>query len=316
MNTGSVDTLFYAAEHKADLSREGVPVSEREYRVALNPEYWIEHKNVIILGHNSKSRDIMQGFSAFCGEWNREGEPIVSVAVIDDARDLEKMDYYRAYPFVTETVTADVFDREIVCQTLERWIVNAQGDLSILILSDDTVVSDDVDAAALANLIHVQQILSALKENSEYNLKNVDIVVEIVDPKHHDIVNSYDVNNVVISNRYVSKMIGQIGEVDALFDFYTDILTYDEGGRESMEFYAKKVSRFFREVPAPCTAEELVRAVLAASLDESLPAEKRIPTIVLGYVDAFGRTTIFGGDQANIQVELTSQDKLIVFAPH
>ena len=99
-------------------------------------------------------------------------------------------------------------------------------------------------------------------------------------------------------------------------DFYTDILRYDENGDASKEIYTKKVSRFFDEVPAPCTAEELIRAVFEASVSEELPAEQREPCLVLGYVKADGRLHLFSGDQANERVELTSRDKIIVFARH
>ena len=64
--------------------------------------------------------------------------------------------------------------------------------------------------------------------------------VEIIDPKHHDIVNSYSVNNVVISNRYISKMVAQIGEVDALFDFYEDVLSYALFPQVASKFLAER----------------------------------------------------------------------------
>ena len=114
-------------------------------------------------------------------------------------------------------------------------------------------------------------------------------------------------------------MITQISEKEALFDFYTDILSYDDGqgeGFDSKEIYAKKVSRFFEEVPPKCTAEELIRAVFDASIDESVPKEKRNPTLVLGYVKHGGEIVLFSGDQSQIEVELDSRDKILVFSNH
>ncbi len=97
-------------------------------------------------------------------------------------------------------------------------------DTSILILSDDMATSDNIDANALANLVYVQDMINRKKkENPDFNEESIDVIVEIIDPKHHDIVNSYCVNNVVISNRYISKMITQIGEKEAIYEFYTDI---------------------------------------------------------------------------------------------
>ena len=113
-------------------------------------------------------------------------------------------------------------------------------------------------------------------------------------------------------------MITQISEKEALFQFYTDIITYDEegGDYESKEIYIRKVSRLFTELPGPCTAYELIRAVYEASTSEELPPEKRNPAVVLGYVKPGGRTVLFSGDQKDVMIELEEKDKLIVFTNH
>jgi hypothetical protein len=114
-------------------------------------------------------------------------------------------------------------------------------------------------------------------------------------------------------------MITQIGEKEAIYNFYCDILTYDDSNASSYmskEVYTKKVSLFFDEIPGECTAAELIRAVWSASVDSSVPPEKRNPTIVLGYVKPGGRITLFDGDQDSITVHLEKQDKIIVFTNH
>jgi hypothetical protein len=169
----------------------------------------------------------------------------------------------------------------------------------------------------------VQEIINKKKrETPDFDAESIDVVVEIIDPKHHDIVSSYSVNNVVISNRYISKMITQISEKEALFDFYSDILTYDakedgeSGEYDSKEIYVKKVSRFFDEIPAPCKADQLIRAVYAATTNPALPEELRNPAIVLGYVKPGGRMVLFSGNQTKIDVQLEKRDKLILFSNH
>ncbi|MBE6917497.1 MAG: hypothetical protein E7470_06350 [Ruminococcaceae bacterium] len=319
MKHKGVEHCFYLADEPEDLTAPGVP-AESDYAVDLNRGYWIEHKNVIILGHNSKSRDIMRGFVSFCNEWNRGDESILNIVVIDDPQNLEKMKYYADYPFVKKTVAADIFDEELICSTIEEFVSQNDEDTSILILSDDSVLNEDIDSNALAHLIYVQEIINRKKLEPDYDPGKIDVVVEIIDPKHHDIVNSYSVNNVVISNRYISKMIAQIGEVDALFDFYVDILSYDDGKvgdrYESKEIYVKKVQRYFNTLPDPCNAAELIRGVLSATIDEQLPEEEQDPTLVLGYVSADGKVTLFGGNQEQIPVALTEKDKIIVFSTH
>lgn len=311
---------YFAAESKKDdLKLSEVPATD--YKVSVNYDYWIERKNVIILGHNSKVKDIMDGFNSFRDEWNSpDGSEIMNIVVIDDSKHLEKMGRYKDYPYVTQVVEADIYDREAICNTIEKFVDSNETDTSVLILSDDTVLNEQIDSNAIANLIYVSNIIHRKKaEEPDFDEGKIDVVVEILNPKHHDIVKSYSVNNVVISNRYISKMITQLGEKDTLYDFYNDILTYDSANTEeyeSKEIYVKKVSRFFTEVPAPCSAAELVRAVYNAFANPSLPPEKRNHTIILGYVRPSGEMVLFSGNQNKIRVELTAKDKLIMYSNH
>lgn len=312
--------FYYAAENQKDIDREE-SVPDTDYAVDLNHNYWIENKYVIILGHNSRSKDIMQGFNNFRTEWNYKdgGKEILKIIVIDEAKSLEKMDYYKDYPFVVETVTASICDKDLICSTIERFVSENDEDTSILILSDDSASSDNTDANALAHLVYVQGIIDKkISQDPGFDPYSIDVIVEIIDPKHHDIVSSYSVNNVVISNRYISKMITQIGEKDAIFNFFTDILSYDEAEDcyQSKEVYAKKVSSFFNKLPDRCTEGELVRAVWKASTDASIPKEKQNPTLVLGYVKPGGIMTLFGRNQKSHYVTLEEKDRIIVFTNH
>ncbi len=327
MKSGGKDYFYYSSDSEKDIEKEG-EVVDSAYTVKLNPNYWIEEKNVIILGHNSKIKDIMQGFCMFRDEWNydegcnvkNKRSDILQIIVIDDQQSLEKMNYYKEYPFVVETVPASVYDEKLICSTIERFVESNKEDTSVLILSDDSALNENIDVKALANLVYVQDIINAKKKaNPDFNLGSIDVIVEILDPKHHDIVSSYSVNNVVISNRYISKMITQIAEKEAIFDFYTDILTYDGENAEryqSKEVYTKNVSTFFDEIPRECTEGELIRAVWKASISNDIPKEKQNPSIVLGYVKPGGNVTLFQGDQSNKKVKLEKDDKIIVFTNH
>ena len=312
------------AYYSADSERDDMKLSEVHdtgYKVKLNKNYWIEQKNVIILGHNSKIKDIMAGFDEFRAEWNENsGKEIMNIMVIDDKAHLEKMDYYKSYPYVNKTVEADIYDKQVICDTIESFIDGNETDTSVLILSDDTVPACDIDSASIANLIYVSDIIHRKKlADPEFDEGRIDVIVEIINPKHHDIVKSYSVNNVVISNRYVSKMITQLGEKDVLYNFYNDILSYDSADAaqyESKEIYAKKVSRYFDELPAPCTAAELIRAVYRATSGPDVPNEEKNHTLVLGYVKKGGSLVLFSGNQSKIKVELEQSDKLIMLSNH
>lgn len=307
---------YYSANCEKDIERKSDTL-DCSLKVSLNPDFKMEQKNIIMLGHNTKCADIMRGFQSFCSEWERDGESIVKIVVIDEKKNLEKMDYYKEYPFVVETVCADVYDKDLICSTIERYADSVDGDVSVLILSDDTATSENVDANALANLVYLQDIINKkMKQDPAFDPQSIDVIVEIIDPKHHDVVNSYSVKNVVISNRYVSKMIAQICEKESLFEFYQDILTYDEdGGYESKEVYVKKVSAFFNEIPPACTVYELMRAIYEQSIQEETYGFIN-PTLVLGLVKADGSIEIFTGDLTSQTIQLCEKDKLIVFASH
>lgn len=146
---------------------------------------------------------------------------------------------------------------------------------------------------------------------------NIDIVVEIIDPKHYDILKSYDVHNVVISNRYISKMITQISENYALYYFYADIMTYDPEGSsfDSKEVYVKKAGEYFEKLPPPGTSvAALIRTVFAKS--RQFWGYAGDYAVLIGYVDTQNKKHIFSGDQLNQKVTLTGEDKLIIFSNH
>lgn len=321
MDINGESHAYYSSATDEDIAFES-HVQQSDYSVSLNADYWIGKRNVIILGYNSKCVDIMDCFCTFRNEWNdkAEADEILNVLVIDEPRNIKKMNSYREYPFVKEIVSARIYEKDKICEAIKEFICLHPDGTSILILSNDEASPEDIDANTLADLVYVQDTINEIKtEEHGFDVSKVDIIVEITNPKHHDIVGSYSVNNVVISNRYISKMITQIGAKDALFDFYTDILTYDRDDTDcyiSKEIYAKKVCSLFKELPAPCTADELIRAVYYASIDESLPKKKRNPTLVLGYMKANGDMVLFEGDQSDIKVELETDDSLIVFSGH
>lgn len=313
--------FYYIAEKEKDLDDVSV-CDTGEYRVKVNPDYWLEKRNIIILGHNSKSEAVMEGFNAFRAEWNYKdpewihangGPEILNIMVIDDEKSMERNGGYQKYPYVNHRITADVYDKQAICDAVNEFVDNSVGDTSILILSDDLVAVEEQDAKALTYLIYVQDIIAErVEKNPDFDRESIDVIVEILNPKNYDIVRSYSINNIVISNRYISKMVTQIGEKEAIFNFYSDILTYDEEGGtiyESKELYVKKVKDFFLETPKPCTAAQLIRATYQASGDDN-------KSIIFGYVRQGGELVIFSGDQEEIWVELKDTDKIILFSNH
>lgn len=311
------EQFYYVATEEKQGDIVSKPAAS-DYAVKLNGDFWLSDKNIIILGHNSKTQDIMQGFNSFRTEWKkRDGSEIINIVVIDDEASLKRNDYYRAYPYVTDVIAADIYDKEKIYAAIESFTSSHEEDTSVLILSDDTVPAEECDSAALTYLIYVQDIISMkLRENPNFDTEKVDVVVELINPKNYDVVHSYSINNVIISNRYVSKMITQIGNNRRLYEFYRDILTYDTFGLEndkayfeSKEIYVKPADSFFEEMPKPCNAAEFIRAVYYAS-----PEYNR--SVALGYVSKGGKMVLFGGDQEKQPVALAKTDKIIIYSNH
>lgn len=315
LKTNSGNHAYYVADAEEDCVARSTsrPV---DFKVKVNQGYHLEPRNIVIIGHNSKSEDIMNGFESFRDEHQLDRGEILNITVIDDAKSLEKLDNYSRYPYVTNTVPADVYDAERIRSAIKEALAKHNGDTSILVLSDDHVKTEDIDSAALTYLIYVQDIIREFQmQDPNFDVESIDVVVEIIDPKNYDVVHNFSVNNVVISNRYISKMVTQIGRKQPLFEFYSDILTYDDKRAaetetfKSKELYIKEASRFYDELPGSCTAAELIRATYEAS-------PKNNKALVLGYVSPGGKTVIFSGDQWNIPVRLTERDKLIIFSNH
>lgn len=316
---------YYDAQEEnfADIiSSDKENVGEKDYSsmVKLNRNYHLSQRNVVVLGHNGKLKYIMDGFDSFRKEWGfKDGREIMNVIVIDNKSYLEKMNYFRDYPYVKDVVEAEIYEHEKICNKIESFVDENEGDTSILVLSDDAVPSEEIDAHTVTNLVYIRDIIRKKKlKDPSFAEGKIDVIVEIINPKNYDVIKNYNVKNVVISNRYISKMIGQLGDRDVLFDFYNDILTFDDAseGFSSKELYVKRVNRFFDEVPAKRTARELVRAVYFASADKSLPEDQRTRSVILGYVKADGEVVLFSGDLNKTEVELTDKDKLIMFATH
>ncbi|MBE5937977.1 MAG: hypothetical protein E7265_08105 [Lachnospiraceae bacterium] len=319
LETKTGNHMFYVAEEEKDVYRSE-KVKHELLDIRVNKDYWLKRRNIIILGHNSRMSDIMEGFKTFVGEWgHKDGidRDILNILVIDDEESLVKQDYYRGEDtfFVKDCMAASIFEWKEITQRINEFVDAHETDTSILILSDDNVLTEDIDSKALTYLIYVQDLISDKIANDEnFNPGKIDVVIEILNPKNYDVVQSYSKTNVVISNRYISRMITQIGEKEALYDFYRDILTYDEEESteyESKELYVKTAGEFLKDMPdvLECKASQLIRTIYCTTPDNN-------KSIMLGYVKPNGKTILFSGEQNKMNVKIEKNDKLIIFSNH
>ncbi|MCR5783066.1 MAG: hypothetical protein K6G90_10075 [Clostridia bacterium] len=317
-----------AAENQINM-KSSLEYEEASVSIRLNPDYAPCQKNIIILGHNNKTRELVEGFVAYMKEWKIGGVKL-HITVIDDEKSAGKMAEYEEIIkdefgdsdcFIAEYFAADIYDRERITTKMRQIIEGNETDTSVLILSDENVLKEDIDSNALTNLVYLQDIIEDKKKNERgFDPESIDVVVEIIDPKHHDVIGNYSTNNVVISNRYISKMITQISEKQELYEFYKDVLTYDtdDSNYDSKEIYLKEADRFFldSQIPGECTTGQLIRGVWEQSVDPKVFRTQLNPTLVLGYVRPHEGMTLFTGDQNKETVKLQHNDKLIVYSLH
>ena len=291
-------------------------------KIRLNQSYYFPRTNILILGHNSNIESIMDGFMAFRGEWNYKtpehvakhgGEEVLHVTVIDTPESLDRHDHYRKYPFVEETIPADIFDHDVICSAINRSLDRDHNDTSVLVLSDDSVSQENLDSNVLTYLIYIRDIMEErLQTDPNFRKGRLDVIVEILNPKNYDVANNYSIDYIVISNRYLSRMVGQISEKEDIYRFYSDILTYDTEETEdynSKELYIKRAGAFFDGLPEECCAAALIRGVYEAGPENN-------KSMVLGYIRNDSQMILFSGDQRQVRVKLEPDDKLILFTNH
>ena len=312
------DFFYYMADSEKDIDVVSEPVQER-CPLKLNPDFWLSERYILILGSNSKIANVMDGYTSFSTEWtNREHEQIVHLTIVDDAEKLKKANDYQQYPFVEKCIPARITDKDTISGIIRDFIYAHPRNSSILILSDDTVPDEDIDAKMMTYLIYAKSVISQARESKRNVNFNVDIIAEVMDPRHVDLVRSYDVDNVVISNRFISKMVTQISEDYARYNLYADIMDYDEmetAVYDGIEIYIKKAGDYFSELPPKNTpASTIIRSVYEASL--RFWGSSMDFAMLLGYIDTRGDLTLFGGPQDQRKVTLTDEDKLVIFSNH
>ena len=311
--TSGEDFFYYMADCEKDIDVESAATND-SCPLKLNPDYWLPEKHILIMGSNSKIGNVMQGYANFCEEW----KDIVSVTVVDEPDKLEKADYYREYPFVKQCEPARITDQAKITQIIKDFIYAHPKNSSILILSDDTVPDEDIDAKMMTFLIYAKSVITKARENKRNAGFNIDIIAEVMDPRHVDLVRSYDVDNVVISNRFISKMVTQISEDYARYNLFMDIMDYDEmetDDYDGIEIYIKKAGEYFSELPPKnVRVDTLIRSVFNASL--RFWGSDTDFAMLMGYIDTRGKLTLFNGAQDQQTVTLTAEDRLVIFSNH
>jgi hypothetical protein len=136
--------------------------------------------------------------------------------------------------------------------------------------------------------------------------KKIKVIVEILNQRHQEIAQKYDVENIIVSTTYISHMITQISENRDLFPLFEDLLTYDDGKDKdaSYEIYTYGAKEFL-ETAFPLTfgsISEFVSALYRSS-------DKKV--LGIGVIHA-GKTSLFKGDLDKKPLTIDADDRIVV----
>ncbi len=264
--------------------------------------------DVVFFGHNSQFKQVLKSIDGAVGMKHGRNRLLLidSKRAIPDNFTLKNCD--------VEELFTSVANPEGVYEKIWEYLSSAKEDITFVILSSNEVSVSHADDETIATLVRVRELqLRLQREHPEFDLDRIKIVVEILDPKHHDIIKSFNVHNVIISNRLTSKMITQFAFEGSLFNLYLDMLVKDpQAGAASQtdlnnDMYTLRVDECFKEMPPKMSAHDLISSMFESSIKNGRYV------ILLGLIDKDGKVTLFDKDQDQIVDNLEKDTQLILY---
>ena len=314
-NNDMSDILFVLSGQKSHT------LSKRDEKIDINqlPEvkfkdtYVVPKKIIVLLGSNSKMKYIINSFNAYVKNY---GEDKLIVYLVDVETHLKNVP---DHSFIRKVYIADRYDVLEIRKVMNSF--DPREIDTIAILSDDMVSSAEYDSGALISLIDINKEL----EKIEKELRP-EIIVEILNPKNHEIVQQYNIDNVIVSNKYISSMVAQLGDDGAIFELIYDILTFDyemddfeqtySSNDDSRELYIKRCGDYFEKLPSFSSVRELVLSIYISSGKKDIPigiiCDKSDKNFNL--VTTKDKYTFFDDIDKNIDISLSEDSKLVIFS--
>lgn len=311
--TNSSEKLFVLSGQKSHISSQRKEKNTAK-PVELNERFVVPKKIIVLLGSNSKMKYIMNSFKAYISNY---GEDKLNVFLVDTEDHLATISDHPCFKKIYIANRYDVMEIRRVINSFDLRTID-----TIVILSDDMVSSAEYDSGALISLIDINKEVSKIeKENRP------EVIVEILNPKNHEIVQQYNINNVIVSNKYISSMVAQLGDDSSIYEFIYDILTFDHelddyeqtysANKDSKELYIKRCGDYFKTIPSFTSISELVYSIYLASGKAQIPlgiiyADKNKNK---GSIEMFDKTYTFSDNlDENKKIELCADDQLVIFA--
>ncbi|MGI6392636.1 MAG: hypothetical protein ACOX16_03400 [Candidatus Izemoplasmatales bacterium] len=169
---------------------------------------------------------------------------------------------------------------------------------TIVLLSDDSTPQDSLDATVIDTLIYLQGHL---------NRQDVNVIVELLDPKNDRIVKDFRIQNTIISNKIISLLLSKLALFNDTAIFYENLLTIapGESGEDDQAIIIRSAKDLLKEkfpVVFQCKKELIV------SLYESFKGK----VMPLGYFHKDVLTMFEGDLYAPVEIAIEPEDELVL----
>ena len=106
-------------------------------------------------------------------------------------------------------------------------------------LSDENKDQDALDANVINNLIYLEGHLK----------KEVNIVVELLDPNNYEIVKDFNISNTIISNKIISLLLSKVALYQETESFYENLLTLEinDDEEDDQEVFIRDANELLEE---------------------------------------------------------------------
>ena len=169
----------------------------------------------------------------------------------------------------------------------------------VVLLSDESLEIENLDANVIENLIYLQ---------GNIKKSNVKIIVELLDPKNDHIIKDFDIENTIISNKIISLLLSKLALFKETAPFYENLLTIkdDITGLDNQNIFIVKANTYILDkLPINFkSVKEFLISIYQSSNKEYIP---------IGYIRE-SKLNIFEGDMSLDKiVEIKSQDEIVLY---
>ncbi len=167
---------------------------------------------------------------------------------------------------------------------------------TIVLLSDEDTNPESLDSNIINNLIYLQS----------QEIKNSNIIVEVLDPANDHIIKDFNINNTIISNKIISLLVSKIIMYQEIAPFYENLLTIksDLTGNDDQNIMIMSAQKLFSET-FPLKFDSYKQLIV--SFYEAFNHE----LMLMGYFRNNKLQMIYGNLNAKRAIDILSDDQLV-----